>query len=44
MDLSIRRVAKDSTLSGAPLVPGEVVESFLFRNAEGELERADLRR
>lgn len=44
MDLSIRRVAKTSSLSGDSFEAGELVESFLFRDAEGILERADLRR
>lgn len=42
MDLSIRRVAKTSTLHGEPFVEGESVVCFLYRNSEGELERADL--
>ena len=38
MDLSIRRVAKTSSLSGVAFGEEETVESFLFRGAEGELE------
>lgn len=43
MDLSIRRVAKSSSLSGESFAEGELVESFLYRNSENVLERADLR-
>jgi hypothetical protein len=43
MDLSIRRVAKTSSLSGDVFGDGETVECFLYRGSAGELERADLR-
>ncbi|MFP4283328.1 MAG: hypothetical protein ACLFU2_11950 [Opitutales bacterium] len=36
-------MAKTSSLSGEPFAVGDTVESFLFRGAQGELERADLR-
>lgn len=42
MEISIRRIAKESSLSGEKFEPGDVAESFLYRNPEGELERADL--
>ncbi len=43
MELSIRRVAKQSSVTGESFEPGDIVESFLFRNTEGDLERSDLR-
>jgi hypothetical protein len=43
MEISIRRVAKQSTLSGVGFTDGELVECILYRSDEGVLERADLR-
>ena len=43
MDLSIRRVAKTSSLSGVAFEERETVVCFLYRGTDGELERADLR-
>jgi hypothetical protein len=42
MDFSLRSVGKVSSLSGRPFEPEQPVVSFLFRGADGELERADL--
>lgn len=43
MEFSIRRVARQSTVSGVAFVEGEEVACILYRSAEGLLERADLR-
>ncbi len=42
MDFSLRSVARQSPLSGRTFEPGDGVESFLFRQEDGELERVDL--
>lgn len=43
MDWHIRPLAKESTLTSQPFEIGESIICFLFRNAEGQLERADVK-
>jgi len=42
MDISIRSVDEASALSGEPFVPGDLVWSYLYRGADGQLERMDI--
>ena len=43
MDWQIRPLAKESTISSEPFEVGEQIMCFLYRNEEGELERADVK-
>lgn len=42
MELSIKTVGEVSSVSGVPFEVGDEVWSFLYRNSEGLLERADV--
>ncbi|HSH09551.1 MAG TPA: hypothetical protein VK995_04140 [Oceanipulchritudo sp.] len=42
MDISIRSVDEASALSGEAFVPGDLVWSYLYRGADGQLERMDI--
>ncbi len=42
MDIAIRSVSEESGLSGEAFVPGDSVWSYLFRSAEGLIERIDI--
>lgn len=42
MDISIRSVAGQSSISGQAFQPGQRVWSLLYRTEEGQLERVDL--